>query len=103
LVQACAILFAIAAAAIITSQRLESAPRVLCADAELAEKLRKELRAALDDALREQVKHVFLTWLKDDSGQPDRARTGVRQALSAYVGAIEALQRFHPPPCDLPR
>lgn len=54
---------------------------------------------ALDDALRKQIENLFTTWMKDDSGQPERAATGVRRSALAYVHARQAILAWNIPPC----
>jgi hypothetical protein len=74
--------------------------RELCVpDEETREQIRTILMSALDDALRDQVMHVFMVWLKDDTGQPGRARTGVEQAVGAYIRARDGTRQWAPPIC----
>lgn len=49
-------------------------------------------RAAVDDAYKNQITHLFQTWMKDESGQPKRAETGARQARTAYVRSLDAIE-----------
>lgn len=53
--------------------------------------VRKVIQTALDEAFQDQVKHLFSTWMKDSTGQPQRAAAGVRRAVSAYRHAIQAI------------
>jgi hypothetical protein len=53
--------------------------------------IRSLLKDALDSALRDHVKHVFDVWMKDDTDQPARAATGVRNGIAAYRQACEAI------------
>jgi hypothetical protein len=50
-------------------------------------------RDAIEHAFHEQIQHLFTTWMKDDTGQPNRAVTGVLQARKAFIGSMEALDR----------
>jgi hypothetical protein len=50
-------------------------------------------REAIDEAFREQLKHLYLVWMRDESRQPERALTGTRQARSAYVRIMQAFER----------
>jgi hypothetical protein len=70
-----------------------------CMDESTRERMRAVMLDALDDALREHVKHVFEVWLKDERGQPERARTGVRQGIKAWLGAHRGALEWMPPPC----
>lgn len=54
---------------------------------------------ALDNALRDQIGRLFSTWMKDDTGQPERAATGVKQSAVAYVHARKAILEWNIPPC----
>lgn len=47
-------------------------------------------REAIDKAFRDQSVRLFETWMKDNTGQPQRALNGMRQARSAYVQAMKA-------------
>ena len=51
---------------------------------------------ALDEALKERIKSLFQVWMRDDTGQPDRAATGARQAIKAYRDATVAMERELP-------
>lgn len=48
---------------------------------------------AIDAAYREHVQRMYAGWMKDETGQPTRALTGVRQAQRAYVASMEAIRR----------
>jgi len=50
-------------------------------------------KQAIDEALRNQIAHLYLTWLKDDAGQPQRAIVGARKARKAYVDIMNAIER----------
>lgn len=67
---------------------------VLCTDSVTKEKVRAILLEALDDALKQQVMHTFEVWMKDDRDQPARARTGVMNAIRAYIGARKGAMQF---------
>jgi hypothetical protein len=78
------------------SQHVELGP---CMDEPTRERMRAVMLEALDEALKEHVKHVFEIWLKDERGQPDRARTGVRQGIKAWLGAHRGALEWMPPSC----
>ena len=50
-------------------------------------------REAVDEAYRQQLTHLFLVWMKDGSGQPDRAVTGARKARHAYIAVLNEIER----------
>lgn len=85
--------------------RVDAAPPskqiALCSDeAGINDKINELAFQALDDALRKQVENLFTTWMKDDSGQPERAATGVRRSALAYVHAREAILKWNIPSCS---
>lgn len=55
--------------------------------------LKAVIRDALENALQNQVEHLFSVWLKDSRGQPERAATGIRRAVTAYRHALEAISK----------
>jgi Zn-dependent protease with chaperone function len=48
-------------------------------------------RAAIEEAYRDQIQHLFEVWMKDDSGQPARAVKGARQARKAFADSMDAI------------
>jgi hypothetical protein len=50
-------------------------------------------REAIEAAYRQQVTSLFLTWMKDEAGQPVRAVKGVNRARKAYVDAMRAIDQ----------
>lgn len=72
----------------------------LCMDDETRERIRAIMIEALDEALHDQIKTLFQVWLKDDRGQPDRAKVGVRAAIKAHQGARRGALEWMPPPCS---
>jgi hypothetical protein len=80
----------------------ESQPAELtpCLDEATREQIRVIMVEALDDALKEHIKHVFEIWLRDERGQPGRARTGVSQGIKAYLGARKGAMDWSPPVCS---
>jgi hypothetical protein len=78
------------------SQMVDLGP---CMDEATRERMRAVMLEALDDALKEHVKRVFEVWLRDERGQPDRARTGVRQGIKAWLGAHRGALEWMPPTC----
>jgi hypothetical protein len=74
--------------------------RELCVpDEETREKVKETMLLALDEALKDQIVHVFSVWMKDDTDQPRRARTGVEQAIDAYLKARKNALAWTPPIC----
>jgi hypothetical protein len=50
-------------------------------------------REAIEEAYKNQIMHLFETWMKDERGQPQRAVTGARQAQRAYIGAMIEIEK----------
>jgi len=71
----------------------------LCMNAELREKIRHIMLEALDESLKNHIENVFTVWLRDDAGQPGRARTGVKQGVSAYIRSRHGMEKWDPPEC----
>jgi len=71
----------------------------VCMDEATREQIRAVLLEGLDNALRNHIEHVFEVWLKDDRGQPGRARTGVSQGIQAYLKARKGAADWAPPLC----
>jgi hypothetical protein len=78
------------------SQPVELGP---CMDEQTREQIRNMMLDALDSSLKSHIEHVFEVWLRDERGQPDRARTGVRQGIKAYLGARKGALEWTPPLC----
>ena len=77
----------------------ESRPEFCVSDEAARERIRAIMVDALDDALHDQIKLLFEVWMKDDRGQPERAKVGVRQAIKAHQGARKAALEWEPPLC----
>jgi hypothetical protein len=71
----------------------------LCMDAQTREEIRTVMLAALDTALSNHFERLFEVWLRDERGQPGRARTGVEQGIKAYLGARKNTIDWNPPVC----
>lgn len=50
-------------------------------------------KEAIEAAYREHVQRMYSGWMKDDTGQPTRALTGVRQAQRAYIASMDAINQ----------
>jgi hypothetical protein len=70
-----------------------------CMDDHTEKRIRDIMSAAVDNALKEYVEHLFSNWARDTAEQPKRASTGVRVAVNAYVRARRDLDNWHPPRC----
>ena len=72
----------------------------LCMDSETRERVRSLMLVALDEALKTKVEELFAVWLRDSTGQPDRAAKGMGSALRAYSQARISAMQFNPPECS---
>jgi hypothetical protein len=77
----------------------ESTPE-LCMDEATREQIKTVMLEALDTALKNHIEHMFEVWLKDERGQPGRARTGVNLGIKSYLGARKGAMEWAPPPCS---
>lgn len=76
----------------------ESTP-VACAEPAMREAVRAIMSDALDVALKNHIVHMFEVWMRDDRGQPERARTGVTNGIAAYIRASKSVAAWSPPDC----
>lgn len=58
------------------------------------ERLNIVLHQALDEALRLYVVNQFSVWMKDPTGQPERAAEGVRKAVKSWRDAVNAIDQM---------
>ena len=56
------------------------------------EYIRQLLLQAADEALRDQINHLFGVWMRSTEDQPRRALVGAHQAVNAYRDIIKALE-----------
>jgi hypothetical protein len=61
--------------------------------------IRAQVLAAVDDAFKDNVKHLFNVWLKDPQIQPDRASAGLQSSIVAYQRARADALRWTPASC----
>ena len=54
----------------------------------------------IDQALRDQVAHLFEIWVRDPAAAPARASAGMQIALGAYHRSRENTLNWNPPICD---
>jgi len=71
----------------------------LCMDEQTREEIRGLLLDGLRDALKAHIEHTYEVWLRDDTGQPARARNGVERGIRAYMLARKSTIDWSPPPC----
>jgi hypothetical protein len=61
--------------------------------------IRAQVLAAVDDAFKDNVKHLFTGWLKDTHGQPGRASAGLQASVVAYQRARADALKWNPSSC----
>lgn len=76
----------------------ESIP-VICADAEMTDKIKVVLFRALDTALEQHVVHAYEIWMRDSRDQPERARVGITNGIKAYIQATKGAATWSPMVC----
>lgn len=92
----------VTAAAVLVLSVSATAPQkapTACMDEDAAAQVRKLMTEGIEQAFRNHTVHIFETWMKDLTDQPRRARSGMRIAVMAYVGAREAIHEWVPPLC----
>jgi len=57
-------------------------------DAEIIEIEKQGVRRAYQDV----VVLLFLSWMRDEHGQPERALAGIRRARQGYIAAMTAIE-----------
>jgi hypothetical protein len=77
----------------------ETKPEACVINEEAKEKIQAMMLDALDDAFRDQIKLLFGVWMKDSQRQPERARVGTMQAISAHQTASVGVLQWVPPVC----
>lgn len=50
-------------------------------------------REAVDNAYRSKIEGLIAVWLKDETGQPQRAVNGARNARKAYIAAMTEVEK----------
>jgi len=73
--------------------------QVLCMDDDTRERIRRILLRAIDESLQQKIEDLFRVWLSDPTGQPARARAGVRNAIEAYLKARTGALKWTPMQC----
>jgi hypothetical protein len=68
-------------------------------DDETREKVRNIMLEAFDSTLKQHLSNMYLVWMRDETGQPERAALGARQGIAAYVRARETAMKWDPPHC----
>lgn len=73
---------------------------LVCMDDESREAIRVIMQKGIDEALVRHTIQMFNTWMKDPTEQPNRAITGMRNAVKAYIGSRKVVLTWNPPLCN---
>ena len=63
------------------------------------EKIRAIMLAATEEALKDHIIRLTDSWMKDDTGQPQRAITGATRGIKAFIGSRSQALKWNPPLC----
>lgn len=78
----------------------ETSRPAVCADQKTQDTIRQLMFGALDTALHDHITHTFEVWMKDETGQPTRAKRGVDQGIAAYIRSRNAVATWKLPACQ---
>jgi hypothetical protein len=79
---------------------IDAQPQVpICVTDEDRVNIRRLMLTAIDDALHDHTKALFTGWLKDPTGQPKRASTGMQAAIVAYQRSRADALKWNPVSC----
>ena len=94
------VLIMVIAAALWVALSLKAKPQpIICvSDDETRERTRMLMLNAIDQAFQDHVMHLYDVMMKA-GGDPQRAATGTRQGLKAYLAGRTALLKWNPPLC----
>lgn len=84
-------------AAIIPAQ--EQQRHSACVSTEDRDRIRKLTDASIEAAFQDQVMHLFLVWMRDEAGQPQRAQKGMDIAIHGYIGSRALVTAWNPLVC----
>ena len=62
--------------------------------------IRAQVLGAVDDAFRDNIKHLFIGWIKDARDQPKRAAAGLQSSIVAYQRARADALKWTPVSCE---
>ena len=68
-------------------------------DDETKERLRGIMIEAIDEGLKEHIVDLYKVWMRDERGQPGRARVGIEAAVRAHQAARKGALAWDPPYC----
>ena len=71
----------------------------VCVTPEQRDHIRGVMMSAVDHALDEQVRNLFGNWVRDSTGQPKRAQTGLNNTLKAFIVSRANVIAWDPAEC----
>jgi hypothetical protein len=83
----------------IYSQSAAQPAKPVCVSDEDRVHIRAQVLGAVDEAFRDNVKHLFAGWLKDPHLQPERAAAGLQSSVVAYQRARADALKWSPASC----
>jgi hypothetical protein len=98
-VAAFAVVMMLAVGSMIYSQSTAQPLKPACVTDEDRVQIRRLLLVAIDDALHDHMKALFIGWIKDPRDQPARASAGIQAAIVAYQRARADALKWSPPNC----
>ena len=94
------VLTIVALVLLLTRERGEAQPPVpVCVTDEDRVHIRAQVLTAVDEAFRDNMKHLFLSWIKDARDQPARASAGLQASIVAYQRARNDALKWSPTSC----
>ena len=91
---------AVVSCSIVYEKSTEAQPATpACVSDEDRVHIRAQVLGAVDDAFRDNMKHLFASWLKDASNQPNRASAGLQNSIVAYQRARADALKWTPVSC----
>jgi hypothetical protein len=94
-----AVVMMLAVGGMIYSQSDAEPAKPVCVTDEDRVHIRALVVAAVDEAFKDNVKHLFAGWLKDPYLQPDRAAAGLQSSIVAYQRARADALKWSPSSC----
>jgi hypothetical protein len=98
-VAAFAVVMILAVGGMIYSQSTAQPLKPACVTDEDRVHIRAQVLAAVDDAFKDNIKHLFIGWIKDTHGQPQRASAGLQSSIVAYQRARADALKWSPAAC----
>ena len=83
--------------ALVYERSTEAQPAVpACVTDEDRVHIRAQVLTAVDEAFRDNMKHLFTSWLKDQRDQPNRASAGLQNSIVIYQRARADALKWSP-------